>query len=226
MKPEELTVEDYTELIRVGVPFAQANYGDGEWACILGKQGQNVNGEVYHPLLGSLLRNTLFQPYQWCGMNPGRRLGPEVDAFLQRNPVDVRWVWKETLSAANVKGDLAPFFRALRGRKTLLVGPPHLQALPPEVIEHDGFIEIPPSNAWESWAEIVRLVEVKSGLGTVVLFCAGMASNLMINNLARRLSWLTLLDMGAIFDPYVGHYTRKHYRRPQWKAEARERNLA
>jgi hypothetical protein len=214
----EAPVEMYADLIRRGVPFAQANYGDGEWSCILGRAGKNVNGEVYNPELAAALTETLVDHGgMWCGTNPGRKLEAEVDAWIERKKVAPRWVWKETLSGANVDGKLAPVFQALRHRHVILVGPEHLRALPAAVVEVAAFIPVPDSTAWRTADQVVRrLWWLGSEIGgiLVVLFAAGMGSNLMIHRLWKTHSdRVILLDVGAILDPYVGVWSRKGYRK-------------
>jgi len=218
----EAPVELYADLIRRGIPFAQANYGDGEWSCILGRAGGNVNGEVYNPELAAALTETLVDHHgMWCGTNPGRKLEAEVDAWIERKKVAPRWVWKETLSGANVNGKLAPVFQALRHRHVILVGPEHLRTLPPAVVEVAIFIPVPDSIAWRKADVVVREVQhsVDSwwGLGDrtqIVLFAAGMGSNLMIHRLWKAdPEGGILLDVGAILDPYVGVWSRKGYRK-------------
>lgn len=223
-----VSLEEYERLVATGEPFAQANYGDGEWGCLLGHDGANVNGEAYDPMLGGALRRTLLQPRgHWCGTNPGRKLAFEVNAWVKANQVNVPWVWKETLASANVNGGLVPFLAALRARSVVLVGPGHLRELPERVLRPRWHCVIPDGTAWKRAAEIGAALQAEVLADEIVLFSAGMASNLLISHLwpkfVRR--GISLLDTGAIWDPYVGMISRSGYRKPGWP-EAMERNLA
>jgi len=220
-------VELYTQMIRTRIHFAQANYGDGEFSCLLGKAGRNVNGEVYEPELAEALRDTLLEPAgHWCGYNPGRKLEEEVYRWLMVNDVEVPWVWKETLSAANVNGQLGPFFRAANERRIVVVGPEHMISLPPELLGNFLHIRIPNSTAWKEADELADEVFRKAERDDLVLFAAGMASNLIIWRLWPRVRGnVTLLDVGAILDPYAGRFTRKGYRKPEFRETNLERNF-
>lgn len=223
-------VRFYTALIRNRTPFALANYGDGEWSCILGDEGKNVNGEVYNPELAERLRRTLLEPAPMIyGVNPGARLRPRVDTWIEENDVDVPTVYKEHLSAANAHGQLAPFFRALRERRVVLVGGPHLSDLPDEVIGEHKFVEVSESEAWRQVGFVHKQLMRRSIVGgDVILFACGMGSNLMIHGLKKSHygpdngAWI---DIGAILDPYVGVYSRKKYREDLFRNEIMEKNL-
>lgn len=194
----------------------------------MGREGENVNGERYAPRLQNALQTTLLDPAgQWCGINPGKGLRPEVEDWIAEHGVDVPWVWKEALSAANVNGQLGPFFRALRQREVTVVGGPHLMDLPKDVVGHTSFVEVHESEAWKRSGLTARCLLRSVHGGEVVLFCAGMASNLMIHGLCQEggRSDLTLIDLGACLDPYVGVHSRKGYRTTSFQNKAMQNNL-
>jgi len=221
------TVEDYATLIRDCAHYAQANYGDGEWACMLGHSGENCNGEVYHPYLASLLRETLFRPVgQWCGSNPGKKLKEDAGRWIATRKVAVEWVDKEVLVRANIEGRLGPWLEAVRTRRVVLVGPAHLAALKPEVIGAFTFIGVTPNTAWENAVSTSRSVLRAVAPGDLVLFAAGMGSNLMIHRLWPELrGQVTLHDVGALLDPYVGVWSRNPYRDLAWQHDVLPLNL-
>ena len=225
------SVEEYAFLIRGQGHYAQANYGDGEWACMLGHSGENCNREVYNPYLASLLRETLLRPAgQWCGSNPGKRLKADADAWTQRCRIDVPWADKEILVRANVEGRLGPWLEAVRTRRVVLVGPAHLAKLDAAVIGAFNFIGVAPRTAWEGWKRTCE--DVKAGLrrgADLVLFAAGMATNIMVHELWPQCvdsGAITLHDVGALLDPYVGVWSRNPYRVAEWQRDILPRNLA
>lgn len=217
----------YARMIESGLHFAQANYGDGEWGCILGHRLTNSQGEVYCDELEVALKDTLLQPSGvWCGSNPGPKLAEEADRWVRDNEVDVPWMPKEVLAAANVNGKLAPFLRALREQRVILVGPWHLANLSPDVIGEYTHILVPDATAWTVAEETSALVLRMLRPDDLVLFAAGMGTNLMIHRMWPVLpTRVTLLDVGAIFDPYVGVYSRKAYKREKFQNEAMRENL-
>ena len=221
-------VEFYAAMLSSGVNFAQANYGDGEWGCILGHQRTNSQGETYCPELSLALQRTLLEPVgMWCGTNPGQKLRPQVDAWVSDHRVDVPWIYKETLAAANVNGELAPVFRALRTRRVVLVGPRHLSRLPDNVVgKPAAFVEVPDGTAWQVFERTCADVGAVVQDGDVVLFASGMATNLSVHRLWPTLRGrVTLLDIGACLDPYGGVVSRKGYRKDSFQNEAKARNL-
>lgn len=227
MHERTITVADYAGLLDSGTPWAQANYGDGEWACVMGESGQNVNGEVYAPLLASQLRATLVAPRDYMyGTNPGRRRVAKAEAWCREHcPAPIDWVWKDTLSGANVDGELGPFLQALRKREVVVVGPQHtLSGLPFEYRLHHTIAD---GVAWMDWRDTARRIRLHWQDGDVVVFSAGMATNLMIwwlwPDAVER--GVTLIDVGALWDPYVGVLSRKGYRKPTWP-DAMEKNAA
>lgn len=231
MNVEHVAAGYYLDLLRSNEPFAQANYGDGEWACLLGDGGVNCDGTEYAPALASALRGTLLHPRgQWCGTNPGKKLQERVDAWVAEHAPKVRWLYKETVSGENVNGRFAPFLAVFRARSLLVVGGPHLAALPVEAFGHYKHVPVHPTEAWRGVARVERLVRAfcHERYRPLVLFAAGMGSNLAIQRLWPEVrGWgATLLDIGATLDPYVGVWSRNAYRRPEFQAETLPLNLA
>ena len=227
---DELSVQNYAMMIEGNMQFAQVNYGDGEWLAILGRPKGSFNSQgedMGHPALRDALRQTLFfNTGVWCGTNPGRRRQREVNLWVEKHEPDVHWVFKDTLSGANVRGDIGPVFRAIRRRNTFIVGPQHLSRLSQDVVGHRMIMKVADTTAWmDAEATAKALVSICKG-HELVLLCAGMGSNLIAHHAwpKLKLKGCSLLDMGAIFDPYVGVYSRKHYKRPVWQ-DAKRKNL-
>lgn len=229
------TVEDYARLIEEKTPFAQANYGDGEWACLLGHDGVNCQGEVYNDLLALRLRKTLTDHTgMWLGSNPGKKLIDETNIFL--DDYDLRglpWVWKEILPSANVNGQLAPFLRAVRTRKVILVGPLHLASMSEMVIGPFYHFPVPDEVAWKVAERTMRQLTSRIEREDLVLFASGMGTNLVIHEMWPEVEaiWgtsrgdVSFLDVGALLDPYVGRFSRNGYRKEIFQRENIHRNL-
>jgi len=220
-------IKPYVDMLNRGQVFTQANYGDGEWSCILGRTGHNSQGGVYTPQLQAALAYTLTAPqFTFFGTNPGTAFWNEAWAWCAQNWVVVPWVHKEMLSAANVRGDLGPFIRALQQRTIILVGPAHLRAL--DLFDVAEFVEVPLPGAAEQCAslamDVLGAVRTNGADRPCVLFSAGMATNVMMHDLAGEAGrWgrgvvvpdTTMLDCGAIWDPYVGVHSRWRYGLPE-----------
>jgi len=226
-----INVQDYVDLINDGIPFAQANYGDGEWACILGMSGQNCNGERYTPLVQEALIDTIQNPppgHMWYGSNGGKKLEPTIRGWLlDRGLTQRAWVYKEIISGANVNGKLKPFIEAVRRRRTILVGPDHLHN--EELMKIwgiKGFAKVPTADAMlafdRTWDRTLGMVNEYDA--EVALVCSGMAANPLITKLARHKT-MTVIDMGATLDPYAGVFSRSGYRKDAFQKTAYAKNI-
>lgn len=221
----ERLVDIYAQMLGRRQHFAQAAYRDGEWACMLGRDGVNANGEVYHPGLADALRHTLREPVgQWCvfWQPVGGRLGADLHqkarAWIAEHYTGVPWIVDRPFAAANRMGVIAPFLRATRERRVVLVGPRHMDRLPRDVLTPAVHVEVPDATAWRVTDDIVAEISDAVQPDDLVLFCAGMASNLMVHRLWPMLQdTVTLLDIGAVLDPYCGVYSRSTHRNPEWR---------
>lgn len=211
------SVDDYCTLLETRQPFVQANYGDGEWSCLLGHKGQNAQGGCYTPEIRKALIETLKEPrFTYYGWNPGKVLLDEARQWLADNNVRVRWVQKEILAAANCQGQIGPLLLTLQKRNVLLIGPKHLKEL--QILKHNAFVEVPLPNAFTAVKDTIAAIITRTVTHCVdcVLFCSGMAGKPTMWRLIPLLSpTMTMLDMGAIFDPYVGILSRGAYRNPK-----------
>jgi hypothetical protein len=224
-----MSVAIYTAMVRDRVHFAEAGYRDGEWYCMLGKVGRNINGEKYDPALGALLRRTLLEPVgQWCafwwphptiGM-PAYRMARE---WLSKHELNVSWLPDRPISRANELGRARPFYAACATRRVVIVGPDHMRKLDLfPVAEH---VTIPPAIAWKHTADVCKRVMDVYQPDDLVLFCAGMAANVMIHRLWPELRGrATLLDIGAALDPYCGVMSRGVFREPGWQDKVMPQN--
>ena len=125
------------------------------------------------------------------------------------------------LASANVRGHLGPLIAALRKRTIILVGPAHLRAL--DLFPITQFIEVPlpgaadvldrtDSQAWEALTK-------HEADHPCILWSSGMATNVSMWRLGKpQEKGVTMLDCGAIWDPYVGVYNRRSYRLPEVQA--------
>jgi len=239
---QPVNILDYIKLLSSSIPFSQANFGDGEWSCILGKKGKNAQGGIYYPELGKALGGMFETPILSAyGFNSGKKLKEEVNAWLYFNRIripkvkeipkkydwdleyvdkegciKIPWVYKEILAAVNCYGDLGPFIHFLRQKKVLLVGGPHLKNL--DIFNFD-YIETPAVNAWDSFGEVLHNTAnaIQQYLPEITLVSCGMAGKVLIYALVKEKIPFHIIDTGAIFDPWVGVQSRKAYLKPIMK---------
>lgn len=217
----------YVEMLENRVHFAQAAYRDGEFAWITGESGAlNANGELWEFELSERLAHTLLRPVgQWCAyfepQNPRR---PAADAWLKRFRPPVEWIADRPFARASEQGMAAPFFKAIRGRKICVVGPEHLLGLPYDLMAPVGYIYVPPATAWKEADRLASLVTQSEC--DLFLIAAGSAANLMIHAAWPEIrDTATLVDVGAMLDPYAGVFSRNLYRRPEWQKHVFPKNL-
>ena len=221
----DIPFDKYIEFVEDGWPIAQANYGDGEWDAIVHGSGKiNSDGVAMTREVGNFLYDSLRSGrITYYGTNCGRKLDDEVHDFIQTNHLThIPWVYKETICAANCNGYIAPLFNALNKKKVMLVGGPHLEKL--YIINVDRFVEIHPTDACSRTSEIFDDVMDEINGIDVICFCAGFATNIVMSQIPIVQN-VTMLDMGAIFDPYVGVYSRKRYKTEEWQNNQMIKNI-
>jgi hypothetical protein len=80
-------------------------------------------------------------------------------------------------------------------------------------------IEVPTNNAWtkrlEVWESIKQVVQSEYQKGLVLLFSCGMSSGVYIDALAKSKAgkYVTTIDTGSVFDPYIGRDTRSYHKK-------------
>jgi len=218
--------QEFLERLDDDDPIVWARYGDGEFRAIFHMKGRNASGHQFFPDLGDRLRAILNKnPEYEVGLqrNAVRKFG---DRILKEFPF-VDWTSTEFLHDMSQREGLNDFFYTLINKNVILVGPDYLRDLlrifP---FEH---IEVPLIDCWLDHDRI--LDETKAAIKAyydqeepvVVLFAAAMLTNVLIDELYMPDEPLSLIDVGAAFDPYAGKLTRGYHRRmvirmPEWTA--------
>ena len=204
-----------------GDPFSMSRWGDGEWNCVLGKQGQNCDRHQYFPKMGEELRDILrSKPPYALGLQPfAMQSDPGAEAierWLADHSLDLPWINADVFHIANHRRALAPFVFALHRRPLVLVGPERLRHLY-MYLKYAHFVSVPEKDCYLEKERILR--EVRRILDRlhdfpVVSFSASMATNVMIDELYRDYGdRVFLIDAGSLWDPYVGAVTRGQYHR-------------
>lgn len=202
--------EDICAMLRDGRAFSFSRFGDGEFNAIFGEDGMNCDGHRYFPDLGRRLGEVLERkPGYFMGLQPMAIdiHGPKRILALSEG---IQWVFGDCLHRASTEGRLEGFFDALRGREIILVGPERLSGL----AHSQGWMHLPVplQNCWIAYSDSVRRLENSvSDSGTVVLFCASMMSNVLVDDLYAFNPANTYLDAGSLLDPYAGIRSRSYH---------------
>lgn len=202
------TYEEFIETIASGVPFAFTRWGDGEWLNIRKSPGRNCDGNLYYHDLGDALSKIVetrqdyilgFQDTQW-------RLPSDVDKYPDQD-----WVDADVFHKASMDNRLSSLIETLQTRRVVYIGNKDLKGLP----FIDEFIEIPQNNVWLIREEVLEKIKgtIDSHVSKVYCFSAGMATNVFIDRLWKYNRTQTYIDVGSVFDPYVGKITRTYHNR-------------
>jgi hypothetical protein len=200
-----MNYEEHLSKIRNKEKYSFSRWGDGEWACLLGKQGMNCDKHTYFPDMGGRLFNVLkSKPNYYIGLQSlaHRIYRDAIDRIT--NKCSLNWVGSDVFHRASMKGRLNELFDALDGRNVILVGGSHLKGF-----KDWGFIEVPSVNCWLEHDRVLDDLKKTIKEDDVVLFCASMMSNVLIDELHGV---ATLIDMGSVFDPYVNVNSRKYHK--------------
>lgn len=191
--------------IETRTPFAFSRWGDGEWFNINKVKGQNCDGNIYYEDLGDELKKIVSTPQNYhLGSQPGIPY-----SVKESQKYDQKWCNADVFHEASIKGELDSFIQTLRKTPVVYVGNPDLQPL--SFI--NTFIPIPYQNVWldkDSVLESVR--NTFSTTPKVYLFSAGMAANVFIDILWKENNTNIYIDVGSVFDPYVGKKTRSYHK--------------
>ena len=181
--------------------FSFSRFGDGEFACMLGKSGANCDGHEYFPDLGERLNQAWNEPKGIVGT---QRYGQAMYPQFTHTGIDA-----DILHKASIAGELVEFLNALDRVNFILVGPSHLRRL--YIPKPDHFIEVPTKNAWRDYSRIQAEVLMASAPDDVVLYCCGMMAEVLIWDMYS--DDFTQIDCGSVFDPYVGVNSRQYHKK-------------
>jgi hypothetical protein len=197
------------EDLAAGRPFAFSRFGDGELRAIAGREGANCDGHQYFPDMGERLRQILAsEPRYLLATLP--RLFVEYKEEIAKLAGNVTWVCSLCMRDAVAEGRFAQFFEALRSRRVVLVGPPHLR--PVAERQSWSILEVAPKNCWLEYPVVKQAsIEQAEGAEAAFLFCASMMSNVLIDDLHRLDPRHAYVDVGSALDPYAGVKSRPYH---------------
>lgn len=227
-----LGVEDWNETfmmmclnLRSGINFKFARYGDGEINCMNGKLGNNCDKHQYFPDLGATLHDALGRAFDFNG-NARYMVG--IQPLSVKEQMHYSWFGPghvhrtfynaDVLHNASIRQMIPVFIDTLSARRVIIVGPQHLEPLAERVRTHWNFVDhiaIPDVDCWKSYKLIrERMISVIE-LNAVFLLCASMMSEVLIDFF--RNAPVTMIDIGSVFDPYVGKFSRSyHHKKESW----------
>lgn len=173
-----------------------SRWGDGEWNCMfpLFSKKTNTDGHQYFKSLGNELREVLARQKE----NQTYTLGLQNHAvfyFVDKiSKYQIKWINADVFHNASI----ARKFNTDFVKDCVMVGNKSLEKLKPYEL-----IEVPLKDAY------LVMDEVKDKIKTdrPVILCCGMMANLLVDYLPQS----CVVDMGSVFDPYVGRKTRTYH---------------
>jgi hypothetical protein len=212
---------DILNRLRRNTPFSFSRWGDGEWEAVLGLKRQdevNCDGHQYFDSMREELKSILTRKVGYMlGMQRlayHKIMGRKIDRFFRENsvnPGDMWWVDADVFHDASLSRSISLFFDELKKKKVLLVGPAYLERVAEFPFK---LLTVPAVNAWierENVIEDIRLTLAGDNYD-VVLFCAGMTTNWMVDQLHGRFN-VYLIDVGSLLDPFAGKNTRNYHKK-------------
>lgn len=199
-------------------PFAFVRYGDGEFISILGTtKGRNCDRHEYFAEMGIDLRMSLEQNHpdyiRAIGHMALEHDETGIENYLSQNNLEIEWHYTDVFLRASIDGKLNPLVKKLRCSKLLYAAPAHLKPFLQKELGAE-VIEIPPLNAYLYIDTIYS--KILSKINDCDIFCmsGGMVTKIILYRLwfEQGIQNKTLLDIGSMWDGYVGKNSRSHTR--------------
>jgi len=195
--------------LRDEVPFAFSRFGDGEWLAISQSQpdGVNCDGNKYYKDLGKRLEEIISKKRDYY-------IGHQnVDAYTLKKDYPQDWVNSDIFHELSEIQGLDYLFDLLKDVHVVYVGNKSLSSLP----FVDEFVEISYNNVWDNYNDVLDEIKTKMNdeMHKTFLLSAGMACEAFVHDLWNFNKYNTYMDVGSVFDPYVGRKTRSYHHRLQ-----------
>lgn len=222
----------YIARLQTADPFCFVRYGDGEFQAmgiLPTTNNQNCDGHKYFADMGDELRQTL-EPNSdhfvraighMATANNGREL---IHDYLTQHALDTQnWHDTETFLEASLKGQLNPLVKYIRNQKTVYICPDVLKMFVYNNLRVNHTVTIPTKNAYLEINKIEKTTInlIRKTKPTLILISGGpMAKVLLYRLFIKHGVQADMLDLGSLWDGYVGRNTRSHTRKltKQFKA--------
>ncbi len=209
-----MNFETVIEKLRNNEPFHLSRWGDGEFLCMLGKEGKNCDGHDYTPILSEEL-NRVWADIEECEPNQFHLVQPHalrtvegIESFINGKHFDS----SDLFVKASQKCELGKLFAALKDKYLILVAPKRFEDW--ELFQVSKHIVIPDKNCFSLYEDCIKHIEYAHQLSykqdkkQVTLYCSGMMTNVLIS---EQPTDETHIDLGSVLEPYIGHSNRKYH---------------
>ncbi len=210
-------LEFYINKLKNNEKFSFTRWGDGEWSCLFGAQGENCDKHKYFPDMAEDLK-CVFEEHKgyvlatWPLNRPMmKNISQYILRFLETNELIFDWhdatVWEE----AAMDGTIKPLIKQLEKMDFIIVSESSKRRLS---IKYKDFIEIPSVDCYLEKENIKKnMIRLCNKYKYPVFgLSASMATNVIIDELYNEIGdscWM--IDFGSIWEPYIGKATRSYH---------------
>lgn len=225
MTIHNLPLSWYVDRLNENQPFSLASWGDGEWLAATHDKigGRNAEESVYTQELCDELEAILAykaENFYICTPDDLKHLGMvgPIDEFLKKKGLEIEFLEKDTWNKAVKEGELGPFLKAVRQKKTAIVSNEAMRGL--YFLDYKAFIEAGYPNAYQ---EIDRLVEEAYNANCEVYVVAlGLAGPCFVKRLHERMGDRAfIVEVGSILDIFCGIGGQRGWRMEAYSSTAR-----
>jgi len=208
-------LSELCEKLRDRAPFAFSRWGDGEWINLThtytAEKNKNIDGNIFYEDLGNRLKDIVSMPRDYYMGHMKVAIADVNGNSLQhmKNEYPQQWINSDLLHGLSAQQGLSYIYELFDSIHIVYIGNDSLKTLP----FINEFIEIPPANVWDDYDNILTHIKqyIDDNKHKTFLFSAGMATNVFIHDLWEYNKNNTYMDIGSVFDPYVGKKSRGYH---------------
>lgn len=214
LRIKPLFITEFVEMIETIPGFSFARISDGGFFCMQGRKGYNCDGAAYSKEQSDCLFSMIKDENIYHGITSIALHIAKATEWLNEKNIDIQWYDADVMNKASDDGNLLPFIECLRKKKSLLVGAAHLDRL--NGFPVTSFVECHATRAFEEVDELEAEIDfriLKDKPDAVLLSAGQGASPTLVSRLHAAHPKLIILDVGSLWDPYVGVLSRSGHKR-------------
>jgi hypothetical protein len=198
----------YIDLLKSDNKFSFTRWGDGEWLCALGADGQNCDGHFYFSEMKNGLNKALDNPKGYFLATWPKTEGMMTniwDAIQDRLKYSniKEWVDGSVWEEAAMGGNLKNLIEQLEKMNFIIVSEPSKKELP---MNYTDFVEVPTTNCFSEKEKIKEemLLMCEKYNSPVFGLSASMTTNVIVDELYDEIGdkcWM--IDLGSIWEPFL-----------------------
>lgn len=220
----EKPVSWYLEKIRNKEYFSQGMYGDGEWIAMFHEKigGMNAENTVYSKELCDALEASMsfddpnfyfsvsscLRRADWTGIGEGK-----IDSWMKARGLENEFYEKDVWDKDMREGRGLEFIKLLREHNVAIVSNRALRGL--DFLKYDAFFEVSYPNCYNEIDTTVDAI-LAYGKPGIYIVAMGLPAALLVQKLHGRLKDSWILDLGSIWDAFVGIGAQRGWRREMY----------